>query len=377
MEHYYNIVWADDDIDILLEDMQPLFNRNGINILPFTSAKPAIECIKANHEFIDAIIVDAKFSKDGEAFQEEGKTFPGLSMFMRELSGLRNEFKMPYPCWIFTGYGELLRDKYDKEDLSGFEEEIIRKGANYETLKEWVASICDKIALTSSKEFKLRQENARMFELCTDAYLGRDTAQNLLSILDYKSTKKAVLFNTIRKVLEEIMDLFVKEGLIDNLTPKTSINARIRQIESTYGSSIPQYVIPSMSLLLVSSPLSHSDTHETKDFNECAVPFMYESLLYTLKNLMYWLKPFIDSERERKAAEQSEGEDETIYDDVQTGDLVVGSWSVKLKSGKTVPVDWNAKTKRSWRPNTPVKVVTATNERDKLIVKEIIGKINN
>lgn len=377
MEHYYNIVWADDDIDILLEDLQPLFNRNGINILPFTAAKPAIECIKTHHEFIDAIIVDAKFSKDGESFLEEDRSFPGLSMFMRELTSLRNEFKMPYPCWIFTGYGELLRDKYDKEDLVGFEDEIIRKGANYEALKEWVSSICDKIALSGSKEFRLRQENAGLFELCTGSYIGQHNAKRLLSILDYDKTDKENLFNTVRKVLEDILDLFVREGLIDDITDKISINARIRQIESTYGNMLPQYVIPSMNLLFVSSPISHSDTRETKDFNEGVVPFMYESVLYTLKNLMYWLKPFIDSERARKVDRRTEEDDEIMYDDVQIGDLVIGSWSVKLKSGKTVPVDWNAKTRRSWRPNTPVKVITATNERDKLIVKEIVGKLNN
>ena len=54
----------------------------------------------------------------------------------------------------------------------------------------------------------------------------------------------------------------------------------------------------------------------------------------------------------------------------------MGSWSVKLKSGKTLPVDWNAKTKKSWIPNTPVKVITATNGKDKLVIKEIVGLIN-
>lgn len=378
MEHYYNIVWADDDIDILLEDIQGLFTRNGINIIPFTSARPAIDCIRKNHEFIDAIIVDAKFSKDGESFQEEGKSFPGLSLFMQELSSLRNEFKMPYPCWIFTGYGELLRDKYDKEDLAGFEDEIVRKGANYETLKEWVASICDKIALTSSKEFKIRQENSKLFELCTESYLGHESAQRLLSILDYKKSNKEDLFNIMRKVLEEILDLFVKDGLIDDITDKISINARIRQVESTYGNNLPQYVIPSMKLLLVSSPFSHSDTRETADFNDGRAPFLYESLLYTLKNLLCWLKPFIDSERVRKANNKPyEGLDNQYDDsDQQIGELKVGSWSVKLKSGKTVPVDWNAKIKKSWIPNTPVKVITSTNGKDKLVIKEIVGLIN-
>ena len=48
MEHCYNVVWADDDVQSLLEDYNSLFERNGINIIPFESAKPAIDYIRAN-----------------------------------------------------------------------------------------------------------------------------------------------------------------------------------------------------------------------------------------------------------------------------------------------------------------------------------------
>ena len=172
MEHYYNVIWADDDVDILLGEINYLFKRNGINIIPFTSAKPAIEHIQKNPHFIDAIIVDAKFPRNGESIQEEGKSFPGLSLFMHELSALRNEYKMPYPCWIFTGYGSLLREKYDLDDLAGFEDDIIKKGDSVRVLEEWIESMCEKISQTRSNEFKLRQDNFKLFELCSDSYLG-------------------------------------------------------------------------------------------------------------------------------------------------------------------------------------------------------------
>ena len=385
MEHCYNVVWADDDVQSLLEDYNSLFERNGINIIPFESAKPAIDYIRANYNLIDGIIVDAKFSRDGEAVKEEGRSFPGLSMFMQELYSLRNEANMPYPCWIFTGYGDLLRDKYDSDDLSGFEDEIIRKGANFEIIKEWVSSMCEKIALTQSKEFKLRQENSKLFELCTETYLGRSMSQTLLNILDCESKNEQIIFTSFRDVLEEMLDLLVRDGIIDNLTAKTAINERISKLEKAYKDRLPQYVVPSLKLLLVSSPLSHSGTQEKEDVQNGVVPFMYETLLITLKNIVPWFKSFIDTERMIKASKDISGETVTPSSEHQVSDttpidsrpsesgvLTVSFWSVRLDNGQYARIDKN-KSQRSWKPGTPVKVITTKDDKGKLVVKEIIG----
>ena len=354
MEHCYNVVWADDDVQSLLEDYNSLFERNGINIIPFESAKPAIDYIRANCNLIDGIIVDAKFSRDGEAVQEEGRSFPGLSMFMQELNSLRNEANMPYPCWIFTGYGDLLRDKYDSDDLSGFEDEIIRKGANFEIIKEWVSSMCEKIALIQSKEFKLRQENSKLFELCTETYLGRSMSQTLLNILDCESKNEQIIFTSFRDVLEEMLNLLVRDGIIDNLTAKTAINERISKLEKAYKDRLPQYVVPSLKLLLVSSPLSHSGTQEKEDVQNGVVPFMYETLLITLKNIVPWFKSFIDTERMIKANKDISGETVTPSSEHQVSDttpidsrpsesgvLTVSFWSVRLDNGQYARIDKN------------------------------------
>lgn len=378
MEHCYNVVWADDDVHSLLEDYDSLFESKGINIIPFESAKPAIDYIRANDSLIDGIIVDAKFSRDGEAVQEEGKSFPGLSMFMQELNSLRNEANMPYPCWIFTGYGDLLRDKYDSDDLSCFEDEIIRKGANYETIKEWVSSMCEKIALTQSKEFKLRQENSKLFELCTETYLGRSMSQTLLNILDCESKNEQHIFTSFRFVLEEMMDLLVRDSIIDNLTAKTAINDRIDKLENAYKGRLPKYVIPSLKLLYVSSPLNHPDTQETKDLMNGLLPFMYETLLVTLKNIVPWFKSFVDTERMIKASKEMPGEKPKVattpIDSMpsESGVLTVSYWSVRLDNGQYARIEKN-KAQRSWKPGTPVRVITTKDNNGKLVVKEIIG----
>ena len=39
MAHLYNVIWADDNIQALLEDGRSLFERNGIQLIPFTNAQ--------------------------------------------------------------------------------------------------------------------------------------------------------------------------------------------------------------------------------------------------------------------------------------------------------------------------------------------------
>ena len=226
MAHLYNVIWADDNIQALLEDGRSLFERNGIQLIPFTNAQEAIDYLENNARFIDAIIVDAKFSKAGEAFDEEGKSFPGLSLFMRQLSGLRKTYGMPYPCWIYTGFGDLLLDKYDADDLAEFEG-VIDKKSNYDARKEWIESMCERIAETKTEAFRVRQENADLFALCTENYLGKDVEKQLLDILTFKEGDEVAPFNKFRDVEEEILDLLAREGVIDNKTQKIAIGDRI------------------------------------------------------------------------------------------------------------------------------------------------------
>ena len=100
MEHLYRIVWADDEIAVLIENNRARFERKGIDIKPFTNADAAIEYIFKNPHYVDGIIVDGKFSTDGSPVDESSSKMPGLSRFMQKLSEMRAETKMPLPCWI-------------------------------------------------------------------------------------------------------------------------------------------------------------------------------------------------------------------------------------------------------------------------------------
>lgn len=384
MAHLYNVIWADDNIQSLLEDSRSLFERNGIKITPFINAKDAIDYIECNASFIDGIIVDAKFSKSGEAFDEEGKSFPGLSLFMQQLSSLRKTYGMPFPCWIYTGYGDLLLDKYDADDLDGFEG-VIDKKSNFDARKEWVESMCERISETKSEAFRVRQENADLFSLCTEQYLGKDVEKQLLDILLYKDDDETAPFNKFRDIEEEILDLLVKRGIIDNKTQKIAIGDRIGRLDSAYKGKIPQYIIPSLKLLLSSSSLSHAGTLEKGAVNSGQAPYLYATLLMALKTIMAWLKPFVDSfgssVPKKKDVPLSGLDSAPIPKPVpnpnllgtEVGRLLVKYWQVRLDGNRLAYVDKHMDIPKSYKPGMMVRVRTCTDSNNNLIVKEIIG----
>ena len=385
MAHLYNVIWADDNIQALLEDGRSLFERNGIQLIPFTNAQEAIDYLENNARFIDAIIVDAKFSKAGEAFDEEGKSFPGLSLFMRQLSGLRKTYGMPYPCWIYTGFGDLLLDKYDADDLAEFEG-VIDKKSNYDARKEWIESMCERIAETKTEAFRVRQENADLFALCTENYLGKDVEKQLLDILTFKEGDEVAPFNKFRDVEEEILDLLAREGVIDNKTQKIAIGDRIDRLHSACKGKIPQYIIPSLRLLLSSSSLSHADTLEKEAVNSGQAPFLYATLLMALKTVMAWLRPFVDDYRKTRVvqeeAHQTEQEDnlEPLLKKLDpnlmgtdVGTLLVRQWQVRLDGNKYATVTDRQMIPRSYKPGMKVRVRTGQDFRGNLVVNELIG----
>lgn len=391
MEHLYNIVWADDNIDILLQDNLALFEKEGIYIHPFTEADSAIKYIRSNSSFVDAVITDAKFARrKGETFQEEGTSFPGLSEFIRHIDGLRRETGNPLPCWIFTGYGDLLWQKYEAEDLEGFNG-VVDKKSNYNALKAWIKEMCSTIAETKTEAFRIRQENPECFALCDDRYIGKKCEKVLLDILSYKKDDEVDPFNRFRDILEEVLDLLVRKGIIGGLTEKTNINSRIDKFSSACARTAPQYIVPTMKLLLCSSALSHSDSTEKNEVIAGRAPYMYDTLVLALKTLLIWLKPFVDSIDQnasspevemtatKEATESTDSPAEKPVDlslldasmlGTMVGSLTVKEWNVNI-DGKYYKLD-RKMVERTWRPGTRLRVRTGKDYKGNDIVTEVV-----
>ena len=305
MEHLYRIVWADDEIAILLENNRARFERKGLYIIPFPNADAAIDYIMKNPHYVDGIIVDGKFSTDGSPVDESSSKMPGLSRFMQKLSAMRAETKMPLPCWIFTGFGEQLRDKYDENDLEPFED-VISKSANYLEIDEWLDAMCDKIRETRNEDFKIRQENADLFAMCTDKYLGEDKATFLMDIIKFDKTHEGVTpFHPIRMLLESTLCLLESRGVIQDTFSPTANGEKARWLRDNNwvdktSMRMPSFVIDSITMLAHNSSMSHPENKEvpnnydSHEFYQNRAPYMFPLMFNALRTVLLWIKHYLD-----------------------------------------------------------------------------------
>lgn len=343
MDHLYEIVWADDAIGILLEDNRGLFERSGIRIHPFTNAGDALSFIRNNPKMVDAVITDAKYSAEGDSFREEGYSFPGLAMFMRELAGLRKETGAALPCWVFTGYGDRLREKYDSFELGLFNG-VIDKKTSYANLKAWVEDMCRVIEETQSPWSRVRRNNPDLFQLCSDAYIGENQSNNMLRILAYEESPDGTPpFNEIRQVVERTFDMLVCYSVIPADTAHSQIMARARALRDRKKTLLlPDFIVDSLILLADSSALSHSvdpddvTNIDRYEFDHGRADTLFPLLLWALRTALPWIKGWLDD----FSPESAEEDGKTGNNNRAEGQLVQETrWRVRLSDGRmTEPV---------------------------------------
>ena len=375
MDHLYEIVWADDSIDILLQDNRNLFERAGIRIHPFTNAEDALEFIRRNHKIVDGLITDAKYSAGGEAFIEEGYSFPGLSMIMRELSGLRKETGEPLPCWVFTGYGDRLREKYDSFELSLFNG-IIDKKARYSILKGWVEDICRIIDQSHSPSFLLRQKDSALFRLCSENYLGESQSDNLLRILQYESHPDGTPpFNELRQIVEKAFDLLVASGVLAADTAHTQVTTRARALrDEKRRLLLPDFIVDSMILLADSSALSHSIDNDNVtnidryEFEHGRADALFSLLTWAMRTALPWIGSWLDDMNSNFEANKKEHNEETGDE----GQLVSETkWRVKLLDGRVTEPLSQRMVKKSFHSGQKVTVSLKQNRDGRAVVTAI------
>ena len=352
MENRYNVIWADDEVDILLKDMQYFFDKKGISVIPCNTAEDAFATITKDYDFIDGIIVDAKFSRDGSSFEDTGKSFPGLTYFIHHLESARQQYGKPLPCWILTGYGDLLRDKYDLEDLEIFEDIVDKKSPSIE---KWLDEMCARIGECRSEEFLLRQSNPNLFTLCTEGFLGKERAHDLLSILKYeKKAEGEPPVVLIRNMVEEILDLMINKRVIPDgvdVQSKVSILPRALKLRAVAQKlMIPLYIPDALAFLCNVSSLAHSGTIEHRIQESLGGQNLVVSFIAVLRVVMEWLGPFLDSYEEEPISEV-----EDLLPGYHGGKLYPYSWFVKLDDGNRT-AEIRERDTRSYKKGSDVQV---------------------
>ena len=180
MDKIYQIIWADDEIDALLDETsKALLSKQHVDIIKCNNAAMLEEKLKNVNHRIDAVIVDANFTAKKFTPSDE-KEVSGL----RKAMLLREGYKS-IPFYLYTQRVNL-SDLVDEEELSYFKDNnaIFFKGNGLLSLLDRIKSDVDKI---NSAEFQI--DNQYKKEL------------NYFQIFDKQCHAKS--YNLIRELLKQ------------------------------------------------------------------------------------------------------------------------------------------------------------------------------
>lgn len=223
----YNIVWADDEIDDILNDFKRKNLKSiGINIVGEAHNARELESILGELTLansVDAVIVDANFNESKGHVNSERDT-TGLS-YARSI--FRLKYNKSIPFFLYTNRSEeLLKEKY--KDIEDFFEDFPRykrwfKKSVRSEYEQMITEIKNEVDRQNSTNFIIR--NRYQYEL--NAATLVDGAQDLIFELlssDYENKLDECVepFARIRKIIEKMFSLCEDRCIIPPISSNTN-----------------------------------------------------------------------------------------------------------------------------------------------------------
>ena len=295
------VLWVEDTPELLQGFQNDIEAEDEIEFVIKRDASNAVEYLENNIEKLSAAVLDI------ESFINEDSTEETKSSFCRVRDKiLELKHRNPIQYFAFTGKAKYLKDE------KGFKEEykceIFDK--NYQTieaekrLREMVSNhVIAKISNKYGKVFQLSSE------------IQMDLLQ-ILMIVEDRETRNADVYNKIRKVLDWVMGYCYNIGLSQIEFSGSNLADCSRFLGSKeMGKIVPVYIQRSFhSCIEIANDGSHRLTID-KDTKDGAAPYLIQSTVFELLNILNWLKSLpIDEDsiaiREAQTAE--------IYQSIQT-----------------------------------------------------------
>jgi cold shock CspA family protein len=297
---YYNILWIDDEHETL-SGTKGRAKRNGIQLIPFKSLNSGMEELEKNYPFYDGVLLDAKFFEN----EDDEKGSEGTYNVHRAKERLL-QLKKKFEIFILTGQAEAYEDTTFNQSFIN----VYKKGSDVEIDRLFFDI---KKASSSQEDTQIRHKYKRVFDVCTEKYIGEIAGQDLLSLLkDIDEDKLDDHFNTIRKVVEDIFIAFNKFELLPSefVIPSVSLNESSKFLagkgtdgsiftekgfQHIEGTHLPKQIATYLRSIL-SVVQSGSHRSEIDLFvKTIKTPFLLKSVLFQLLDSIVWFKMYVDS----------------------------------------------------------------------------------
>ncbi len=302
----YKVLWIDDEHEDL-EGFKYNAKRNGIDLIAFKSLNGGIRELEKNYSAYDGVILDAKFFED-EDDPENSEQLSNLMTAKEKLDQLPKKFEL----FILTGQ----KDLYDDDTFNELFADYYKKGVDDDN-KRLFRDV--KKASEKQKDTQIRHKYSRVFEVCTDEYIGKRAGIRLLNIIKNKDNIDSDNFNSIRKIIEDILygfnkfnllpDAFVNNGI--DLTKSSKFlqgknyNGELikeKGFQHKQETHLPTQIARNMwNILDITQEGSHGPTSCVEEHvNKLKTPYLLQSALYQLFDIIIWFKIYIDNDPKKE-----------------------------------------------------------------------------
>ena len=297
---FYNILWIDDEHETLT-GTKGRAKRNGINLIAFKSLNNGMDELERNYPFYDGVLLDAKFFENEDDVKGTEDTY-NVHRAKERLLQLKKKFKV----FVLTGQAEAYEDNTFKKAFT----KVYKKGSD-EEIDRLFSDI--KVAAATQEDTQIRHSYKRVFDVCTERYIGELASQDILNLLKVNDeTNIDHHFNTIRKVVEDLYIAFNKFNLLpaEFVTPGVALNESSKflagkgsdgslfsekgyqHLEETHLSKqIALYLRSILSVTQAGSHRSEIDVH----VRTIKTPYLLKSVFFQLLDVLVWFKMYVDS----------------------------------------------------------------------------------
>lgn len=306
MEKTYQIIWADDEIDTLLEASKALLSRLHVDVVKCNNAAMVEEKLKNTSYRVDAVIVDANFTARDYTPSDE-KEVSGLRRSMR----LMGEYKH-LPFYLYTQRVNL-SDLVDEDELDYFKDNdaIFFKGNGLLPLVERIKSDVNKrnnVDFQVDNQFKKELEYFQIFDKLCNAKSHDLIRKLLIQSREGSLSGTEDYFNKFRSEILENMKAvathfgLAPEGLSLNDFSRFLCLQEIKIKEKEEKYKLNKEVLPkALYLLMGHVVMMVQDGSHKRDIRYGVHQFVSEnkdiliiqSLLYAIIELVSWFVPYL------------------------------------------------------------------------------------
>ena len=297
---FYKILWIDDEHE-MLTSTKGRARRNGIKLIPFKSLNSGMGELETNSHSYDGVLLDAKFFENEDDVKGSEGTY-NVHRAKERLLQLKKKFEV----FVLTGQADAYEDKTFKQAFT----KVYQKG-NDSDIERLFADI--KIAAATQEDTQIRHNYKRVFDVCTEYYIGELAGQDILNLLKVNDeTNIDNHFNAIRKVIEDIFIAFNKFNLLPTefITPSVALNESSKFLagKDSHGSlftekgyqhleetHLPKLIASHLRNIL---PVTQAGSHRSDidlHVKTIKTPFLLKSVFFQLLDVIVWFKMYVDT----------------------------------------------------------------------------------